>query len=75
MTRPGNPGEGRKYSARDIARIFGDALPSQTRDDLPDDAAPTSGTASPVSGPDGASAADSASERWYRENCPPHHGG
>ena len=31
----------RKYSARDIARIFGDVLPSQTKDDRPDDAAPS----------------------------------
>ena len=68
----------RKYSARDVARIFGDVLPSQTKDDLPDsesgrrpsDAAPRPGAASPVSGPDG-----DATERWYRENRPPHHGG
>ncbi|GAA1010733.1 hypothetical protein [Tsukamurella strandjordii] len=70
MTKPGRPGEGKKYSARDIARIFGDVLPAQTKDDRPDGAAPGSGAASPVSGSDGDPA-----ERWYRENRPPHHGG
>lgn len=71
MTRPDSPEQGPaagpagKYSARDIARIFGDALPSQTRDDLPDPGS----VAPPVSGSDG------ASDRWYRENRPPHHGG
>ncbi|NMD55078.1 MULTISPECIES: hypothetical protein [Tsukamurella] len=68
-SRPEGPAS-RKYSARDIARIFGDVLPSQTSDDLPDDAAPRSGAASPVSGSDG-----DPTERWYRENRPPHHGG
>lgn len=79
MTRPDKPDSGRKYSARDVARIFGDVLPTQTRDDLPDSgsgsvgadgAAPTSGAASPVPGADG-----DPTERWYRENRPPHHGG
>ncbi|BDH55957.1 hypothetical protein [Tsukamurella sp. PLM1] len=69
MTRPDKPDSGKKYSARDIARIFGDVLPSQTKDDLAD-AASGSGAASPVSGPDGA-----RTEQWYRENRPPHHGG
>ncbi|TWS18898.1 hypothetical protein FK529_13010 [Tsukamurella asaccharolytica] len=69
MTPSGDPTP-RKYSARDIARIFGDVLPSQTRDDLSDDAAPRPGAASPVAGSDGDS-----TDRWYRENRPPHHGG
>lgn len=76
-SEPGEPAP-RKYSARDIARIFGDVLPSQTKDDMPDGtsghrpsgAAPGSGAASPVSGSDG-----DPTERWYRENRPPHHGG
>lgn len=81
MSEPGSTPEGpapRKYSARDVARIFGDVLPSQTKDDLPDsgsgrgsnDAAPRSGAASRRSGADG-----DPTERWYRENRPPHHGG
>ena len=65
----GDPGP-RKYSARDIARIFGDVLPAQTKDDTSDDAASRSGAASPVSRSDG-----DPTERWYRENRPPHHGG
>ncbi|ADG79867.1 putative protein OS=Tsukamurella paurometabola (strain ATCC 8368 / DSM / CCUG 35730 /CIP 100753 / JCM 10117 / KCTC 9821 / NBRC 16120 / NCIMB 702349/ NCTC 13040) OX=521096 GN=Tpau_3282 PE=4 SV=1 [Tsukamurella paurometabola] len=71
MTKPDRPSEGKKYSARDIERIFGDVLPAQTKDDrLDDGAAPGSGAARPVPGADG-----DPSERWYRENRPPHHGG
>lgn len=70
MTRPDKPAPGKKYSARDIARIFGDVLPAQTKDDRPDGAAPGSGAAPSSSGGDG-----DRDERWYRENRPPHHGG
>ncbi|WP_019200695.1 hypothetical protein [Tsukamurella sp. 1534] len=70
MTKPDRPDPGRRtYSAREIARIFGDVLPTQTSDDLPN-AAPDPGAASGVSGADG-----DRTERWYRENRPPHHGG
>ncbi len=62
---PSQPAEPRKYSARDIARIFGEVLPEQTKDD-----APGRGAGSGVSEGDG-----DATERWYRENRPPHHGG
>lgn len=57
----GPTGVSRKYSAADLARIFGDVLPVQTRDDL--------AAQRPASETDG------AAERWYRENRPPHHGG
>ena len=41
-----------------LAEVFGDALPETTRDERDDDA-PTS---------------ESASDRWLREQVPPHHG-
>ena len=41
-----------------LAEVFGDALPETTKDER-DDAAP---------------AAESQSDRWLREQVPPHHG-
>ncbi|WP_461167364.1 hypothetical protein [Tsukamurella serpentis] len=64
---------GRRYSASDIARIFGDVLPSQTKDDLPDGAA--SGAEAAPSASADSDAIAQRTERWYRENRPPHHGG
>lgn len=44
------------------AEVFGDVLPETTRDDR-DDAAPEK-----------ARETESASDRWLREQVPPHHG-
>jgi len=43
-----------------LAEVFGDALPETTKDER-DDSAPRSG-------------AESQSDRWLREQVPPHHG-
>ena len=42
-----------------LAEVFGDALPETTRDERDDEGAP---------------ARESASDRWLREQVPPHHG-
>ncbi|WP_243056501.1 hypothetical protein [Nocardioides sp. SR21] len=42
-----------------LAEVFGDALPETTRDERDDDA----------------TAGESASDTWLREQVPPHHGG
>lgn len=44
--------------ARRLAEVFGDVLPSSTRDDVDEPAEST---------------ADERSEQWLRENRPPHH--
>lgn len=54
---------------RRLAEIFGDALPQTTRDERdPEDATPPRGRGS------GAVRGESASDRWWREQVPPHHG-
>ena len=47
---------------RRLAEVFGDVLPEQTSDEQASDGRAASGPA------------DRGSERWYRENRPPHHG-
>ena len=44
-----------------LAEVFGDALPETTRDERDDRE-------------DNAPARESASDRWLREQVPPHHG-
>ena len=43
-----------------LAEVFGDALPESTRDDRDDDVP--------------AERRESASDKWLREQVPPHHG-
>ncbi|MBA2955810.1 hypothetical protein HZF07_18955 [Nocardioides sp. CGMCC 1.13656] len=52
------PGETDWQRRKRLAEVFGDALPETTRDER-DDAAPS---------------AESQSDRWLREQVPPHHG-
>ena len=48
------------------AKVFGDVLPEQTRDDRSSD------TSSADRSPDGSS--DAAADEWLRAQVPPHHG-
>lgn len=45
-------------SRRTLDEVFGDVLPNVTRDELDD----------------GAKGAERETDRWYRDNRPPHHG-
>ena len=60
MTHPGSgPGPESDWERRKrLAEVFGDTLPDTTSDER-DDTAPEK---------------DSASDRWLREQVPPHHG-
>ena len=53
------PGETDWQRRKRLAEVFGEALPETTKDER-DNAAP--------------SAAESQSDRWLREQVPPHHG-
>lgn len=59
----GRPDEARERAARRrrLAEVFGDDLPEQTRDDLPEPEA-------------GGHGEEDASEEWLRRQVPPHHG-
>lgn len=56
---PGADAGGRRPSPAELERIFG-TDPVSTRDDLPDPAGPSD---------------RDATESWYLDNRPPHHGG
>jgi hypothetical protein len=57
--QPGGEPEQDWERRRRLAEVFGDPLPETTSDER-DDAAPST---------------EPASERWLREQVPPHHGG
>jgi hypothetical protein len=56
------PGETDWQRRKRLAEVYGDALPETTKDER-DEPAPTG------SGP------ESQSDRWLRDQVPPHHGG
>lgn len=58
MTRPESDWERR----RRLAEVFGDVLPDTTSDERDDP------------GPEKQAGAESPSDRWLREQVPPHHG-
>lgn len=58
MTQPESDWERR----RRLAEVFGDVLPDTTSDERDDP------------GPEKQTGAESSSDRWLREQVPPHHG-
>lgn len=61
VTEPASSSEERARRRR-LAEVFGDVLPETTSDESAD------------AGSGGSSGGSERSERWYRENRPPHHG-
>lgn len=55
---------------RRLAEVFGDVLPDTTRDEREPGDGSTRGASSEGSG----ESAESAQDRWLRDQVPPHHG-